>query len=432
MRKERPPALGGVAVSFQPRLNWLLVCTRFEYHGADRMRNKVTSGLGRRMRVQGKRHWHGCCQTLTPVEPCQRSPGGQDGLGRARATYVRRQPEPTILHRVVREHLETFLAEARLRGGEGLPRFVERELCEFLTCGVLTPYAGSPPTTRRNASSEFCLDSIHHAADHRTLGSSLTPPAAPTMEVVMSRLSQSLLGVFGLLAVSSVASHVATAQPRHPVRRSPAQCSSVPCGGSCAICPPCTAGSICPKAPCRLGACETDASNLCQCVPVHTPAPPPTPQCSDGPCGGPCTIRPPCTPQPGTACPQFLVLGKCQADAASACHCAPVQQPTPTPTPCVDRVLCIRGYHWSPTQCQCVPDNPAPTPCIDPVLCIRGFHWSPTQCRCVPDNPTPTPCIDTVLCIRGHHWSPERCACVVDRPHSPGAPHAPHSPHHPR
>jgi hypothetical protein len=39
---------------------------------------------------------------------------------------------------LVREHLETFLAEARLRGdGDGLPAFVERELREFLTCGVL-------------------------------------------------------------------------------------------------------------------------------------------------------------------------------------------------------------------------------------------------------------------------------------------------------
>ena len=60
------------------------------------------------------------------------------GYGRAGSTYIRRRPEDTVLHRVVREHLETFLAEARLRGdGEGLPRFVERELREFLTCGVL-------------------------------------------------------------------------------------------------------------------------------------------------------------------------------------------------------------------------------------------------------------------------------------------------------
>jgi hypothetical protein len=58
-------------------------------------------------------------------------------------TYVRRQPERTVLHHVVHEHLETFLAEARLRGGEGVPRFVERELREFLTlrrdCARLCP-----------------------------------------------------------------------------------------------------------------------------------------------------------------------------------------------------------------------------------------------------------------------------------------------------
>ena len=55
--------------------------------------------------------------------------GSAAGYGRGRSTYVRRRPEDTVLHRVVREHLETFLAEARLRGGgEGLPAFVEREL----------------------------------------------------------------------------------------------------------------------------------------------------------------------------------------------------------------------------------------------------------------------------------------------------------------
>jgi hypothetical protein len=45
-----------------------------------------------------------------------------------RRAYVLRQPEHTVLNRVVREHLETFLAEARLRGGgEGLARFVRRD-----------------------------------------------------------------------------------------------------------------------------------------------------------------------------------------------------------------------------------------------------------------------------------------------------------------
>ncbi len=39
---------------------------------------------------------------------------------------------------MLREHLETFLEETRARGGgEGLPHFVERELREFISCGVL-------------------------------------------------------------------------------------------------------------------------------------------------------------------------------------------------------------------------------------------------------------------------------------------------------
>ncbi len=65
-------------------------------------------------------------------------PAVGEGYGHARSTYVRRRPEDTVLHRVLREHLETFLTEARRRGdGTGLPRFVERELREFLSCGVL-------------------------------------------------------------------------------------------------------------------------------------------------------------------------------------------------------------------------------------------------------------------------------------------------------
>jgi len=78
---------------------------------------------------------------LLPAELAT-APGGPApdvGYGRGRCTYIRRQPEHTVLHRVIREHLETFLAEACLRGGgEGLPRFVERQLREFLTCGDLT------------------------------------------------------------------------------------------------------------------------------------------------------------------------------------------------------------------------------------------------------------------------------------------------------
>jgi len=56
----------------------------------------------------------------------------------ARRTYARRQPEHGALHRIVREHLETFLANVESRTDErGVPRFVERELRRFLTCGML-------------------------------------------------------------------------------------------------------------------------------------------------------------------------------------------------------------------------------------------------------------------------------------------------------
>jgi hypothetical protein len=40
---------------------------------------------------------------------------------------------------VLREHLEAFFEEARARdAGEGLPVFVERELRDFLSCGVMS------------------------------------------------------------------------------------------------------------------------------------------------------------------------------------------------------------------------------------------------------------------------------------------------------
>ena len=52
--------------------------------------------------------------------------------------YTPRDPAADVLHRVVRDHLQTFLAEAaHLRAGEGVPRFVEDEFQTFLTCGWL-------------------------------------------------------------------------------------------------------------------------------------------------------------------------------------------------------------------------------------------------------------------------------------------------------
>ena len=53
-------------------------------------------------------------------------------------TYQPRDTEHSVLHAVIREHLEPFLQNASDRGdGHGLPRFVEQEFREFLTCGVL-------------------------------------------------------------------------------------------------------------------------------------------------------------------------------------------------------------------------------------------------------------------------------------------------------
>lgn len=54
------------------------------------------------------------------------------------APYVPRAAADTVLHGVVREHLETFLAAAAARtDGVGLPRFIEREFRAFLRCGLL-------------------------------------------------------------------------------------------------------------------------------------------------------------------------------------------------------------------------------------------------------------------------------------------------------
>ena len=52
------------------------------------------------------------------------------------AGYERHEPEKTLLHQVVREELESFLARAR-EVGSPVARFVEREIRAYLDCGVL-------------------------------------------------------------------------------------------------------------------------------------------------------------------------------------------------------------------------------------------------------------------------------------------------------
>src|SRR5438094_2231985 len=54
------------------------------------------------------------------------------------ATYEPRDPSQTVLYRVVADHLETFLTSLDADpDAKGLPAYVERELYDYLQCGVL-------------------------------------------------------------------------------------------------------------------------------------------------------------------------------------------------------------------------------------------------------------------------------------------------------
>lgn len=56
-------------------------------------------------------------------------------MGFGRRSYQPRHVEASVLHGVVREHLDDFLRATA--DGAGLPEFITREFREFLTCGVL-------------------------------------------------------------------------------------------------------------------------------------------------------------------------------------------------------------------------------------------------------------------------------------------------------
>jgi hypothetical protein len=59
-------------------------------------------------------------------------------MGCARRSYQPRHAETSVLHKVIRDHLDDFLRAAAERAdGAGLPEFIAREFREFLTCGVL-------------------------------------------------------------------------------------------------------------------------------------------------------------------------------------------------------------------------------------------------------------------------------------------------------
>ena len=53
-------------------------------------------------------------------------------------TYIPRDPSQTVLYRVVADHLETFLVSLDADpDAKGLPAYVERELYDYLQCGIL-------------------------------------------------------------------------------------------------------------------------------------------------------------------------------------------------------------------------------------------------------------------------------------------------------
>ena len=65
----------------------------------------------------------------------ERQPRVSDALPRP---YERHEPEKTALYKIVSQHLETFLAEAREHHDKGLPKYVEKELREYLDCGIVS------------------------------------------------------------------------------------------------------------------------------------------------------------------------------------------------------------------------------------------------------------------------------------------------------
>ncbi|HTO99344.1 MAG TPA: transposase [Myxococcales bacterium] len=65
-------------------------------------------------------------------------PGPDRRVVRPVPGYRRREPEKSLLHQTIREHLRTFLAETEARNdGSGLPRFVVAEFERYLRCGIL-------------------------------------------------------------------------------------------------------------------------------------------------------------------------------------------------------------------------------------------------------------------------------------------------------
>ena len=72
--------------------------------------------------------------------------------------YSRRQPENDPLHKVLSEHLMTFLSQSEQAAeGHGLPSFVKDELLGYLDCGLLCKGAVRVSCTQCNHSAVVAL-----------------------------------------------------------------------------------------------------------------------------------------------------------------------------------------------------------------------------------------------------------------------------------
>ncbi len=92
--------------------------------------------------------WHGA-RYGPPGTVTQTSGVTSDSIGTIQASTAPRagngsstarqhhEPEKTILYKIVSEHLETFLGEVSDHYDKPLPKYVEKELRDYLACGLL-------------------------------------------------------------------------------------------------------------------------------------------------------------------------------------------------------------------------------------------------------------------------------------------------------
>jgi len=76
------------------------------------------------------------------MAPAAQNPAFQSKYDDSCATvpplYRRREPEKTALHEIVSENLEPFMQYTRENYKNPLPKYVAKEICSYLSCGMLS------------------------------------------------------------------------------------------------------------------------------------------------------------------------------------------------------------------------------------------------------------------------------------------------------